>query len=203
LCISDLAGTLAIRTPFGIPLIVAANAAAYYDVQENRLLNGVLTDAATAVPREPSLKKWAFVFGAFLLMAPALVPRRGAIFWRTLGLTGAAFALVGGVEVCSLSFTRTMAARIGRRSSDRGLCSPRYFWYVSRAGRGLLPALDRPAATRWLAGCRAGGRNQPKSILCCPCLRVEPVPPSAPLGERRWMWQACAPPSSSIEQLDQ
>ena len=93
-----IVGALLIKTPFGIPLIAAANLAAYYDVRENRLMAAVLTGAPGDVPRDASLKKWALVFAAFLLMTPALVPRRGAVFWRTLGVAGAVFALIGSVE---------------------------------------------------------------------------------------------------------
>jgi len=158
-----LAGTLAIRTPFGIPLIVAANAAAYYDVQENRLLNGVLTDAATAVPREPSLKKWAFVFGAFLLMAPALVPRRGAIFWRTLGLAGAAFALVGGVEglLAIVYANDQLLESAAGRLTVAFVFAAIFFGTCRVLAEGLLPALDRLAATRWLGWLSRWPRSEP------------------------------------------
>jgi hypothetical protein len=147
-----LAGALSIRTPFGIPLIVAANAAAYYDVQENRLLNGVLTGAGGALPREPSLKKWAFVFGAFLLMAPTLVPRRGAMFWRTLGLAGAAFALVGGVEgLLAIAYANDqLLESAAGRLTVAFVFAAIFFGTCSLLAEGLLPAFDRLAATRWL-----------------------------------------------------
>ena len=120
----------AVRHPAGSSQ--AANAAAYYDVQENRLLNGVLTDAATASCHAGSrlLKKWAFVFGAFLLMAPALVPLRGDdLLADARPDRGRVYALVGGVEgLLAIVYAKRSTARIGRRSSDRGLCvPPRYF----------------------------------------------------------------------------
>jgi hypothetical protein len=147
-----LVGVLQLRTPFGIPLIVAANLAAYYDVRENQLLTGVLTGAATPVPRDPSLKKWAFVFAAFLLMAPALVPRRGAGFWRMLGLVGAIFALIGSIEgLLAILYQNDQLLESAAGWLAVAFAFAALFFGTCRVlAHGLLAAFDRLAATRWL-----------------------------------------------------
>jgi hypothetical protein len=147
-----LAGTLLIRTPFGAPLVAAANVAAYYDVEENRRITGVLHGWSGPVPREPSIKKWTFVFISFLLMTPALLVRRGSIFWRTLGLAGAAFAVIGAVEglLSIIDANDQLLESAAGRLTVAFACATLFFGARGVLADGVLPALDRLAATRWL-----------------------------------------------------
>ncbi len=144
-----LAGVLLIKTPFGIPLIVAANAAAYFDVRENQLIIGVLNGAGLPVPRDVSLRKWACVFTAFLLMIPSVVPRRGAIFWRTIGLAAAGSALFGGVEGwLAIAYDNDQLLESAtRRIAPAFVLAAIFFGTRSLLADGLLPAFDRLAAT--------------------------------------------------------
>ena len=148
----SLAGVLLVRSPFGVPLIVLANAAAYLDVQENRAIVRLLSGEPGPVPRAAALWKWACVFTAFLLMVPAVVPRRGAIFWRTIGLAAAAAALFGGVEGwLALAYENDQLLEAAARKLAPAFVLAAFFFGTRRVlADGLLPALDRLAATRWL-----------------------------------------------------